>query len=1084
MRCNTVLGLFSTILLTLLFSCAEDDPASPVLQLRSNTGIDFNNILTYSDSINPYTYRNFYNGSGLAIGDLDNDGLDDVFFTGNQVDNKIYKNLGDLKFEDVTASSGLASEDSWSTGACMVDVNGDNLLDIYVCKAGPPGGANRKNQLFINQGGLVFKDEAEAYGLDIMGLSIQALFFDYDLDGDLDCYLLNNSLKSVGGYDLREGQRNIPSDNGNKFFENIDGKYIDKTTTLGIYSSDIGFGLGVMIVDINSDNYPDIYVANDFFEKDYLYINQKGRGFKELGEEYFSCFPLGSMGVDVADINNDLKPDIFVAEMLPATLERRKTKTIFDTWEKYQHSLKKGYYHQMPRNMLYLNQYPNDFAEVSRMYDCNATEWSWAPLIFDIDNDGYKDLFVSNGVGRDLLDRDYLAYMADDAKVAKLIREDKNALSKLIDRMPESKVQNAIFRNDAGQGLENVSKLWSDMPVSVSNASAYSDLDKDGDIDLVVANVNDEAFVLENTTTRKSNWIGFDLEGVGKNINAIGATIFVFGGGKKYMVRNIPQRGFQSSVSPSLHLGLGEMSKLDSVIVKWPDGTRSKYTSLELNQYNVVKEAASKKEKTERTYTSETSKLAVEVIDRISLTHSITGLNDFNKDPLSIHMVSQSMPSFTITNLDNDKQSEIIIAGAKDIPTEILNIELSSRTKDIFEKKKYSSVIRAYSKDIDKDDDMDIYLAHGSRMFTPYSSELNDILLINEGAGDFKSNATGLDFPKPLITSSVAFGDIDQNGYEDIFVTEGLSNNTYGMPGSGYLFLNQGQNNFELLNSEELKDIGMMKTSAMGDLDGDGIPEIIIAGEWMGIEVLKYQDNKVINATRKFNLNSAVGLWNTIRLVDLDKDGDLDVVAGNIGLNSVYKKKMKLTVSDLDKNGKPEQIVSQEIYGEYLPIHDFDEVSKQLPVIRKKYPDYASYSSASMKNIFGDKNLKGTELELLETSLFINENGTFEKRSLPREIQYSSIHAIETMDVNGDGVLDIILGGNHYNYKPQFGRDDASSGWVLLGTMENGNYKMTSVFPLGIEGEIRTIKSINDTTAMVGIVDQDILKYKIKVNHE
>lgn len=1083
MQTRTAIGYYLFSFLLLLSACGQDEIPIPLLSLKTDTGIDFNNVLTYTDSINPYTYRNFYNGSGLAIGDLDNDGLDDIFFTGNQVDNAVYKNLGNLKFSDITDGSGLASEDSWSTGVSMVDINGDDLIDIYVCKAGPPGGSNRRNQLFINQGDFVFIDEAERYGLDVMGLSIQASFFDYDLDGDLDCYLLNNSLKSVGGYDLRTGQRDLPSDNGNKFFENINGKFVDRTNENGIYSSDIGFGLGVIILDINNDSYPDIYVGNDFFEKDYLYVNQAGRGFMEKGEEYFSSFPLGSMGVDAADLNNDLRPDIFVAEMLPATLERRKTKAIFDTWEKYQNTTKQGYYYQMPRNMLYLNQYPNDFVEIGRMYGCNATEWSWAPLIFDIDNDGYKDLFISNGIGRDLLDRDYLAYMADNKKVAKLIREDKKSLSKLIDLMPESKVQNAIFRNNEMQKFEDVSQEWSDMPVSVSNASAYSDLDNDGDLDLVVTNVNDKAFVLENTSSN-NNWVGFIMEGKGPNTKAIGAEVIVCADDHRFMVQNNPQRGFQSSVSTSLNLGLGEVTTIDSVLIKWPTGATSSIRDLKINQYHIIDEANVGQQMTTLNPFSNNEKLVVEVVNSTEVDKRITISNDFNKDPLTMHMMPQFGPSFAVAQLDSDDELEIVLGGAKDVVSRIKGMQISNQSMALLEKKKYGSVEGTYVFDSDNDGDMDIYLAQGSRSFSQYSSELDDIVLINMGEGNFVEGGTGLDFPKPTITSSVSFGDIDKNGFVDIFVTESLANNIYGLPGSGYLFLNQGENRYELLDSEILKNIGMMRTSAIVDLDGGGNLEIITAGEWMGIEVFKYAEDKLVNATDEFNLGTSNGIWNVIKLVDVDSDGDLDILAGNAGANGAYKENMTLAVSDFDGNGKPEQIVSQDVEGVDYPILDLDELTKQFPAARKKYSDYKSYAGSSMAQVFGDKISKSAGLDILETSVFINQNGVFEYMQLPSEVQYSSVHAIATMDVNTDGILDIIIGGNHYKYKPQVGRDDASSGWVILGQLHDGHYGYSEVINLGIKGEIRTIQPLSDTTAMIGRVGEDIYTYKIKMNNE
>jgi len=1070
-------------LVIIVCACQNDELISndAILSLRHDTGIAFNNQLIYNDSINPYTYRNFYNGSGLAIGDLDNDGLDDIFFTGNQVDNQLYKNLGDFRFEEVTSKSQIASKNSWCTGATMVDINGDNLLDIYVCKAGPPSDTNRKNQLFINQGDFQFTDEAAKYGLDVKGLSIQASFFDFDRDGDLDCYLLNNSLKSVGGYDLREGQRDKAGENGNKFFENIDGKFVDKTTELGIYSSAIGFGLGVMVLDLNGDNYPDIYVANDFFEKDYVYINQQGKGFLEKGEKYFDGFPLGSMGLDAADINNDLRPDIFVAEMLPATLERRKTKAIFDTWEKHQNSFKKGYYYQYPRNMFYLNQYPQKNIELGRLHNLTGTEWSWSPLIFDIDNDGNRDLFVSNGIGRDLLDRDYLSYMADDQKIARLIREDKNALSELIDLMPESKVQNAIFQNQSGAGFKDVSRVWTDMPPSISNASAYSDLDKDGDLDLVIANVNDKSFVLENNNIRENNWIGFDLEGQQENTKAIGANIFVFTPSKKLVAQQMPSRGFQSSVSQSIHVGLGKDSQVDSVMIQWPDGGISYHNSLALNQYHNVKQDAHVSNEN-NSFRSIDERLVISIIDSIQVEHSSSIPNDFNNDPLCIAMVAERGPSFCHIDLDRDGLKDWIIGGAKDVATTIVDSEKNQKT--ILTKRKYSAVVDTYPIDIDEDGDLDLYLAHGTRMFTQYSTELHDILLINNGNGDFNEQPIELNFPHPVMTSSIAFGDLDNNGFDDIFVVERMAKNTYGMPGSGFLFLNQGNKDFKRVESSELEEIGMMTDVKIVDIENDGKLEIIVCGEWMSLKVFRYNDGEIADHTNDYGLLETTGLWNTLEVADLDRDGKLDLIAGNLGQNSVMKEGMQLTVRDFDGNGKPEQIISQKIEGTDYPIHDLDDLAKQLPAVRKKYDNYQSYSTAGMKELFGANIPASVSLDMVETTAFIFKDGKFVKRELPQQAQYSSTHAIAILDVNQDGIKDLVSGGNHYNYKPQYGRDDASSGLVILGKIVDGEYEFGEIFSLGIDGEIRSIVPTSETTVMFGIVNQDIYSYEIKVKDE
>lgn len=1057
----------------------EDKISTPLLHLRKDTGIKFNNKLVYSDSINPYTYRNFYNGSGLAIGDLDNDGLEDIFFTGNQVDNVIYKNKGGLKFEDVTENSGLSCSNNWCTGTSMVDINGDNLLDIYVCKAGPSGGPNRQNQLFINQGNFKFVDQAAQYGLDIEGLSIHASFFDYDRDGDLDCYLLNNSLKSIGGYDLREGQRNTPSTNGNKLLENVGGKFIDKTTELGIYSSDIGFGLGVMIVDINGDHYPDIYVANDFFEKDYLYINQQGEKFIEQGEKYFPSFSLGSMGVNAADINNDLKPDIFVAEMLPSTLVRQKTKAIFDTWEKYQNTYKKGYYNQYPRNMLFMNGFPHKFEDRGRMYDCDATEWSWAPLIFDMDNDGFKDIFVSNGVGRDLLDRDYLAFMADDQEVARLIRQDDNALSELIDLMPKSKVQNAIFRNNFTQGFENVSASWTDMPASVSNASAYSDLDKDGDLDLVVANVNDEAFILENTLGNHNNWVGFELVGNEDNSHALGSSIIVYSGDQSFHVDNMPYRGFQSTVSSILNVGLGNNETVDSILINWPNGLSSLHTEVEINKYHQHSLEKSKARESKK-FSNSNYTIALEIIDSITVSYTQSIQNDFNKDPLCISMLPKTGPVYSLANFDNDSTEDIFLGGDKDVSSRlILN---KGASKEIQTKKRYSAVVGLYHHDFDNDGDEDIYIAHGSRMFSPYSTELDDLILINDGHGTFSVLEDGLRFPKPIITSKVAFGDLDDNGFIDFVLGERLANNVYGQAGSVFVYLNQGENSFKLVQSKSLSKLGMISDIEIGDIDKNGDLEIVIAGEWMGIKIFKFADGDIENTTDQFGLDHTNGMWNIIDLTDLDDDGDLDIIGGNAGLNGFYHTDHSLTVKDFDANGKPEQIVTDVLDKEYYPIHDLDDLSKQLPGIRKKYNDYASYAKANLNDIFGDIKLEQTGLDVTASTVFFFDQGVYVQRDLPEAAQISSIHAVATIDLNQDGVKDILIGGNHYNFKPQYGRDDASSGCLILGSIEEGDYVYKTTHTLGIEGEIRDFRPLTDSTIMIGLVDKDLYTYKISID--
>ena len=1068
----------------LCIGCQEDpENQSYLLTMRTDTEIDFNNRLVYTDSINPYTYRNFYNGSGVAIGDLNNDGLEDIFFTGNQVDNQLYQNLGDFTFKDVTEGSHTASSDSWCTGVSMVDINADGLLDIYVCKAGPPSDQNRRNQLFINQGDFVFEDQAVAYGLDILGLSIHAVFFDFDRDGDLDCYLLNNSLKSVGGYDLIKGQRDIASSDGNKFMVNEGGRFIDRSTELGIYSSGIGFGLGIAASDFNQDGYIDLYVANDFFEKDYFYLNQAGQGFKEVGEQYFSSFPLGSMGADAADFNNDLRPDIFVAEMLPQSIERKKTKAVYDSWEKYLNSTKQGYYHQFSRNMLFSNQ-GNRFTDLSRMNHMDATDWSWAPLFIDIDQDGHKDLFISNGIGKDLLDRDYLNYMSDEGKLQQLIKNKNDALADLIDLMPSERIQNAIFHNDGHGAFTDQSTQWSDMPVSFSNASAYGDLDNDGDLDMVISNVDDPAFILENTSNgQKHGWIGFTLKSNDQNTSAIGAQIIAYEGERTMMIEQIPYKGFQSSVSHKLSMGIGPIvgEHLDSLIIRWPDGTMQRMTEVNTNKYITIEKAASDKVYVLK-QSNDTSLIQVERMESIAYQSTVNHPSDFNRDPLIPYMATLPEPVMVLNKSNTKAINSLLIGGTKGNQT--ISLDLSNhKSKSVSSEKKlsYSYVSDIELLDVENDGDMDIYLAHGTRMFTPYSTELHDKILLNDGQDNYTIAEEAITFQKPIISSSVSSGDINGDGYTDVVITEPMTHNTYGLPGSLYVYLNDQQGGFSQIEKEELKDIGTLTSSAIADINGDGRADIIIAGEWMGIKIMTYQDKRLRDITEDYQLAHTRGLWQALYIADVDSDGDQDIIAANMGTNGYFDEHHALLVKDIDGNGKVDQLLLKKRDGDYYPIQDFEELFMRVPIIKKTFDQYKDYAAAALHDMIEVDTAEIQTLDLLESCIFFNEKDHFRREPLPTEAQYSSVHAIAVHDANGDGVNDILIGGNHYKFKPQYGRQDASTGLLIQGIKTDDGYQYGKTHHLNIEGEINSILPIDQNEYYIGIRNKNIYKYQINI---
>jgi len=660
------------LILLLILSCKEEykkDTSLFVLK-NSSIGISFENTLTYTESFNPYIYRNFYNGGGVAIGDINNDGLEDIYFTGNMVDNKLYLNKGNWKFEDITLKAGVSCPGVWSTGVSFVDINGDGFLDIYVCKSGKPGGLNRHNELFINNGDLTFTESSKEYGLDIEGLSVHAAFFDYDKDGDLDCYILNNSIKSIGAYDLIKDQRKIPDEtgSGNKFLRNDNGKFIDITVQAGIYTSKIGFGLGITLGDFNNDDWTDIFISNDFFEKDYLYINDTKGGFKEKLEDYFESISMGSMGADLADLDNDLRTDLMVTEMLPATHERQKTKTIFESWDKQQLAKRQGYFNQFSRNTLQRNLGNGNFMELGRKANISATEWSWSALIFDMDNDGLKDIFISNGIYKDLLDRDYLTYEANEETIKNRINSnEKEVIKKLIDAMPSNAVPNAIFRNLGNFNFENKSKDWGLNLPSFSNGSAYGDLDNDGDLDIVVNNVNMPSFIYENKTdTLTHRSITLKLSQKGKNPNGIGTKIIIkYNDNKKAYIENFTSRGFQSSVSSKIHFGLGNTKIVDSLWLKWPDGSTTILSNLSTNKTHTIEHSI--KRDSVYTHFKNISKKSIvqDVHSLFNFKHKENNFIDFNNERLLTQMYSNEGPAFASEDINGDGKIDFFVGGAK-----------------------------------------------------------------------------------------------------------------------------------------------------------------------------------------------------------------------------------------------------------------------------------------------------------------------------------------------------------------------------------------------------------------------------------
>ncbi len=1072
--------LFCLLFVLLSQACKQDQH---LFVLKSEDTASFRNDLTYTEEFNPYTYRNFYNGGGVAMGDINNDGLLDIYFTGNLVDNKMFLNKGNWEFEDITASSGLACPNVWSSGANFVDVNGDGWLDLYVCKAGKPEGENRHNELFINKGsesaGLQFEERSVEYGLDVKGLSIQSAFFDYDHDGDLDCYLLNNSLRSIGGLNLVKDKRKEYSENGNKFFENRDGRFYDVTQESGIFSSEIGFGLGITLSDFNLDGWTDIYISNDFFEKDYLYINNQDKTFTEQGEKYFQCFPLGSMGADVADLDNDLLPDLMITEMLPNTVNRKKTKAIYESWKKYSLATSKGYSHQFPRNMLQRNMGDAGFLEIGRKAGIEGTNWSWSCLMQDFDNDGLKDIIVANGIYKDLLDRDYLAFMANDTKVKSSLKKGNNdAITSLIDAMPSEAISNFAFKNIGDFNFENQSDNWGLGKASFSNGCAYGDLDNDGDLDLVFNNVNMSSFLFENTANEQGgSYLKIDLKGKNANTRAIGAKVIIYACDQTFMSEQYPSRGFQSSVSNQILLGLGSCNNVDSLKIIWPDGHYDLHTDVQVNSTIQLEEK--EQGKNIAAFNTESSISIFKLEETLGLIHQQPNFNQFNRERLLMKMNTVEGPALAIADLNNDQVLDVFMGGGKG---QVSNLQFSGldSKNDItsFESGKRSEVTEALFFDCDNDGDQDVYIANGGTAFSPQAAELQDELYINDGKGQLSKKDKAFSFLKPVATGAVAISDYNKDGLLDVFVGERNGNNTYGLPGSGYLFKNKGQQEFELVNSPQFENLGIITDAKWLDVNNDELPDLMVVGEWMPITVFINTGDDF--EKQELGLENTNGLWNKILVHDFNDDGEEDIFVGNIGQNSALDTNHKLYLYDFDSNGSVEQILAEEVDGEIYPSLDMDELMSQLPFLKKKYVFYKDYSEATMEQLFDPQTLEKCtvlNLDVLESQLYFKRNGRFEKQTLPEELQFSSIHAAIAHDFDHDGKKDLLVGGNHYLTKPQFGRDDASKAWIVFGKEKEGTIKFEEVESLNISGQIRDFELLDERRILVGSINQAVKVY-------
>ncbi len=1061
----------------LLAGCqrAPAPPASPTLFESlppESTGVTFVNRLPDDTAFNILNYLYYYDGGGVAVGDVNNDGLPDLYFTSNLGSNRLYLNRGNYHFEDVTARAGVADSEGWKTGVTMADVNGDGYVDIYVSGVDYLT-MHGRNVLFINNGDGTFTDRTKEYGLDHVGYGTQALFFDYDGDGDLDMYMLNHSVHAERARSMHPQRVPRHPRAGDRLYRNDGGHFVDVTEKAHIYGGVEGYGLGVVASDLDGDGCPDLYVANDFQEDDFLYHNNCDGTFTESIATSIGHTSHASMGVDAADFNNDGRPDVIVADMLPDQERILKTSENSESWDIYNLKLEAGYHPQYARNTLQLNRGRNRFSEIGYLAGVYATDWSWAPLFADLDNDGYKDLFVTTGIYRRPNDLDYLAYVGTPAMQAALAKDMGAVSQALIRKMPHVPIANYAFRNNGNLTFTNMADAWGLGQQGFSNGAAYVDLNNSGALDLVMNKIDAPAAIYRNRarSINGNHYLQVVLRGAGKNTAGIGAKVIIKeggkggSGGKVQMLEQFPTRGFESSVDTRLHFGLGRSTEIDSLTVIWPDRRYQVLTNVPADRTLTLSQNDAKGR---YHYPREplTPPLFADMTDRVALDfrHHEDAFYDYHRQPLIPHLLSTEGPALAVGDVNGDGLDDIYAGGAKWQAGRLLiqNRDGTFRASNqpAIAADSLAEDVDAVFFDADGDGHPDLYVVSGGNEFWGDDDALQDRLYRNDGKGNFHRDPGAL--PRFAESGScVVPGDFNGDGHVDLFVGRRALARGYGLPPRSYLLENDGTGHFRDVTRElapGLVNVGMVTSAAWVDYDHDGKLDLIVVGEWMPIRVFHQENGHFVDRTSDVGLAGTEGWWNTIQVADLNGDGRPDLVLGNLGLNSGLRasadEPAHLYVGDFFQNGALEQILTSYKHGVSYPLAGRDELLELLPQLRSRYPTYASFGGARVEDIFSAAELKKAlrlESHTFASAVALNRGGGhFELRSLPTEAQFAPIYASAVADFDGDGHPDLIVAGNLYGVAPVEGRYDASYGLLLHGD-GNGNFAAVDMDRSGLE---------------------------------